>query len=269
MAKFLNTTATNFYLEEMVKNSRERLVLISPYLKLNDRLKELLEDKNRLKLDIRLVYGKSVLRPAEAEWLSELKYVRTSFCKNLHAKCYLSEYACIITSLNLYEFSQVNNNEMGVVMEKDADPELYRDAYEEAQRILRISDEDAPISSPDFHSDKKVSAKAVPAKTNDSTPDAAPNGQDATAKPPENNSVSDNNEQSSSDVRYEKLTVGRLAKQMNISKSNLEKALVNKGWISIQNGKQEITDAGLAIGGEPKKGRYGNYIIWPADISLA
>lgn len=47
MSKFLNTSATNFYLEELIKNAKERLILISPFLKLNDRIKELLEDKNR------------------------------------------------------------------------------------------------------------------------------------------------------------------------------------------------------------------------------
>ena len=59
MPKFLNTSATTYYLEELIKNSRERLWLISPYLKLNERIKELLEDKDRLKIDVRIVYGKS------------------------------------------------------------------------------------------------------------------------------------------------------------------------------------------------------------------
>ena len=111
MAKFLNTSATNYFLEEMIKSAADRLILISPFLKLNDRMKELLADKNRLKIDVRIVYGKSELQPKETEWLSGLTYIRTSFCKNLHAKCYMNENMCIVTSLNLYEFSQVNNNE--------------------------------------------------------------------------------------------------------------------------------------------------------------
>jgi hypothetical protein len=49
MAKFLNTSATNYYLEELIKGASDRLIPISPFLKLNDRIKELLEDKNRLK----------------------------------------------------------------------------------------------------------------------------------------------------------------------------------------------------------------------------
>ncbi len=141
MAKFLNTSATNFFLEELIKNAKERLILISPYLRLNDRIKELLEDKDRLKIDIRIVYGKSDLHPDEIKWMQKLDFVRLSFCKNLHAKCYLNESECIISSLNLYEFSQINNNEMGILIRKYEDQDVFKDAYEEAQRIIRISDE--------------------------------------------------------------------------------------------------------------------------------
>jgi phosphatidylserine/phosphatidylglycerophosphate/cardiolipin synthase-like enzyme len=141
MAKFLNTSATNYFLEELIKDAKDRLILISPFLKLNDRIKELLADKNRLKIDVRIVYGKSELQPEEINWLKELTYIRTSFCKNLHAKCYMNEELCIIASLNLYEFSQVNNNEMGVLIRRAEDADLYKDAYEEAQRIIRISEE--------------------------------------------------------------------------------------------------------------------------------
>ena len=141
MAKFLNSSGTTYHLEELIKNASDRLIIISPYLKLNDRIKELLEDRNRLKIDIRIVYGKNDLQPEEINWLKNLTFIRTSFCKNLHAKCYLNENECIITSLNLYEFSQVNNNEMGVLINRNEDSKLYADTYEEAQRIIRISDE--------------------------------------------------------------------------------------------------------------------------------
>ena len=170
MAKFLNTSATNYFLEELIKDAKDRLVLVSPFLKLNDRMKELLSDKNRLKIDVRIVYGKSELQPQEIDWLRGLTYIRTSFCKNLHAKCYLNEELCIITSLNLYEFSQVNNNEMGVLIRRSDDSDLYKDAYEEAQRVIRISDEvrislervaNEPESKPetDEVSDKLTSSK--------------------------------------------------------------------------------------------------------------
>ncbi len=141
MSKFLNTSGITYHLEELIKNANDKLILISPYLKLNDKIKELLEDKNRYKIDVRIIYGKSELQPEEINWLKELEYIRTSFCKNLHAKCYLNESSCIITSLNLYEFSQVNNNEMGILIDKDTDIKIYNDVLDEAKRIIRISDE--------------------------------------------------------------------------------------------------------------------------------
>jgi phosphatidylserine/phosphatidylglycerophosphate/cardiolipin synthase-like enzyme len=157
MAEFLTTSATSHYLERLMKQTREHLIIISPFLKFNARIKELLEDLDRLKIDVRIVYGKSELAPAEINWLRTLEFVRTSFCQNLHAKCYMNEQAAIITSMNLYDFSQVNNNEMGVYIEREHEPDLYAAAYEEAQRLIRISDqvrlsaekvEDAPKQSP-------------------------------------------------------------------------------------------------------------------------
>ena len=141
MPKFLVTSGVSYHLEELIKNATERLVIISPYLRVNERIKELLEDKDRMKIDVRVVYGKNELQPAENNWLESMSSVRTSFCKNLHAKCYLNEKQALLTSMNLYEFSQQNNNEMGILVSQEEDPELYKEIREEAQRILRISEE--------------------------------------------------------------------------------------------------------------------------------
>lgn len=141
MVEFLTTAGVNYHLEELIKQSRERLVLISPYLRLSTRIRDLLEDKNRMKIDIRVVYGKSELRPDENNWLESMTSIRTSYCANLHAKCYMSERAALITSMNLYEFSQQNNHEMGVLVDRTQTEDLYRQIYDEAQHILRLSDE--------------------------------------------------------------------------------------------------------------------------------
>ena len=141
MAKFLDTTGVSYHLQQLINKANEKLVIISPYLKINERIKQSLEDKNRMKIDIRVVYGKNELLPDENNWLKSMTSIRLSFCKDLHAKCYLNENEAIITSMNLYEFSQVNNNEMGIHVDKNVDPELYKDIYDEANRLIRISDE--------------------------------------------------------------------------------------------------------------------------------
>jgi phosphatidylserine/phosphatidylglycerophosphate/cardiolipin synthase-like enzyme len=141
MAKFLDTTGVSNELAQIIKGAKDKLILISPYLQISDRFKEMLEDQDRMKLDIRIIYGKSELQPQENNWLKSLKSVRTSICKNLHAKCYLNEKEALISSMNFYEFSQMNNNEMGIVVYKSEDTQLYNDINEEAKRLIRISEE--------------------------------------------------------------------------------------------------------------------------------
>ncbi|MCI5190632.1 MAG: hypothetical protein D3905_12785 [Candidatus Electrothrix sp. AS4_5] len=155
MAKFLDTTGVSYHLQQLINNANERLVLISPFLKINERIKQSLEDKDRLKIDIRIIYGKNELQPEKNNWLKSLQSVRSSFCQNLHAKCYLNEKEAIITSMNLYDFSQVNNNEMGIYISKEDNPNLYSDVFDETMRLIRISDE------------IKISVEKIPPEKND------------------------------------------------------------------------------------------------------
>ncbi|NMO21732.1 hypothetical protein HPC49_45045 [Pyxidicoccus fallax] len=141
MAKFLDTTGVSYHLQKLINKANEKLILVSPYLKINERLKSALLDRDVFKIDIRIIYGKNELQPSEAEWIRSVKSVRLSYCKNLHAKCYLNEHEAIVTSMNLYEFSQVNNTEMGIHVTKTEDPALYQEIWDEVQRVLRMSEE--------------------------------------------------------------------------------------------------------------------------------
>lgn len=247
MAKFLNSSGTTYHLEELIKNASDRLIIISPYLKLNERIKELLEDRNRLKIDIRIVYGKNDLHPEEINWLKNLTFIRTSFCKNLHAKCYLNENECIITSLNLYEFSQVNNNEMGVLIYRNEDAKLYADTYEEAQRIIRISDEVRMSLEKVTDSDSNADSKT---KSNSSS---------------QTNSVS-NVTSPSETPNYSKLTTAKLAKELGFKTQELNDKLLAAGYLQEQEGELLLTDAGRAAGGTSKRGKFGEFCLWDSGM---
>jgi phosphatidylserine/phosphatidylglycerophosphate/cardiolipin synthase-like enzyme len=230
MAKFLNTSATSYFLEEIIKNAKDRLILISPFLKLNDRIKELLEDKNRLKIDVRVVYGKNELQPDEIKWLNQLTYIRTSFCKNLHAKCYMNEELCIITSLNLYEFSQVNNNEMGVLIDRSEDSSLYKETYEEAQRIIRISEE------------FRISLQEVKKEKEEIAEEEDDQG---------------------------KLSTSKIAAKLKLKTVDFLDQLVKSGNLDLTAGKHSLTQKGKDAGGEFKfSKKFGAYFIWPESFKL-
>ncbi len=262
MAKFLNTSATNYFLEELIKNAKDRLILISPFLKLNDRVKELLSDKNRLKIDVRIVYGKSELQPEEIGWLKELSYIRTSFCKNLHAKCYLNEELCIVTSLNLYEFSQVNNNEMGVLIHRTDDPELYKDAYEEAQRIIRVSEEVRisleRVVPPITVKTQSIASKVgvMPTSLEQVIPSIDPKNEPKIDQKPEDDDTST------------KLTSSKLARKLGIKTSALMEKLVTSGYLEIKDSNHYLTPKGKEAGGEFCTGsRFGPYFLWAESFN--
>ena len=140
MAEFLTTRGISYELEKIIKNAEERLYLISPFLRISKDLKELLETK-RPSVDIRIIYGKSELRPDESEWLQGLDAVKTSYRKDLHAKCYLNEDTALLTSMNLYEFSERNNDEMGVSVSREGDPELYDAIFKASKELLDKSEQ--------------------------------------------------------------------------------------------------------------------------------
>jgi len=235
MAKFLNTSAANYYLEEIIRLAHNRLILLSPFLKLNDRVKELLEDRNRLKVDVRLIYGKNELQPEEINWLRSLASIRTNFCRNLHARCYLNEDLCLVTSLNLFDFSQANNNEVGILIARHEDPELFQSATDEAQRLIRMSDE------------VRMSVEKVKQVSEDNAPHA-------------------DEEQES----VGKLSTSRLAKKLGLKTQELTDHLVHLGAIEISDGQKQITPLGRRLGGELRvSARFGPYFLWPEALPLA
>ena len=141
MAKFLNTTGISYHLEELIRNTQDRLILISPYLQFHKRVKDHLENLCIQKRDIRIIYRENKLQVQESNWLESQIGIRTSLCSTLHAKCYINEHEAIVTSMNLYSFSQQNNDEMGIYVTKQDDPQLYDDISTEVQRLLTVSDE--------------------------------------------------------------------------------------------------------------------------------
>lgn len=232
MAKFLTTNGINYVVEEIIKNAKERLVLVSPYLKLNARIKELLADGYRPDVDIRIIYGKKELDGPERQWLSSVPHIRTSFCQNLHAKCYLNENLGVITSLNLHLYSQQNNNEMGVMVKRGSDQQMFFDLTAEVDRLLRISEP--------THSDRE----------------------NLVLEPPQAPRLCEDA------AVYGKLTTAKLAEKLGVESTKLYEKLIGRGYLELRDGgRRYITAAGKDAGGEFRMGK-GPYFLWPADLQV-
>lgn len=238
MAKFLNTTGVSYHLEELIKSTNDQLILISPYLQFHNRVKDHLANLNIQKKDIRIIYRENKLQLEESNWLESQIGIRTSLCGTLHAKCYINEKEAIVTSMNLYSFSQQNNDEMGIHVTKENDPELYQDIKVEVERLLTISEE---IRVTVKKVDKNIEQKA-----------------DDTAAKVKN---------SSEGFSGKLLTTKELAGKTSLSSRKVNewltksKLMYKKGddWITTKRGKE--------AGGEEKQGQYGQFIVWPESIA--
>lgn len=122
--EFITGNALNMALETLFEKAERHLVLISPYINLHDRYASVLKSKlQNDKLAIVLVFGKNEddpsrsMRKADLDFFAQFPNVQIRYEPRLHAKYYASDHLAIITSMNLYRYSQDHNIEAGVLIE--------------------------------------------------------------------------------------------------------------------------------------------------------
>ena len=131
MVEFLTTRQVSGRIERIIRDAQKHLVIISPYIRAHQTIKERLEQKSRDGFDINLICREKDLKPREREWLQSMPFIKVSYLANVHAKCYANEHEALVTSMNLYDYSEVNNYEMGLSVSREADGELYNKVVKE------------------------------------------------------------------------------------------------------------------------------------------
>lgn len=139
MAQLLTRHGIVDRIYKIIDEAKRELVLISPYIKMDEDTKTLLKEKAKAPniftnaIAIHVIYGKEDLNEGQKSFF-EANGIKVYFRKNLHAKCYLNDKEALVTSLNLYEFSQEHNDEMGILVTKKDDKQLYEEIYTQAMR---------------------------------------------------------------------------------------------------------------------------------------
>ena len=139
MVEILNTDLINAEITEVCDRARKNLVIISPFLKINYKLRRIIESTVRREVKLTVIYGKRDLDKDTLDWLKTLPSCNIGYLENLHAKIILNEEAAVMSSMNLYEYSQVNNHELGMIAWiKDGKGE-YKDILFECIRMINSS----------------------------------------------------------------------------------------------------------------------------------
>lgn len=137
MARFLTTKGISYELENIIKRAKDELYIVTPYLKLHDTVIERLKSLSDKGVDIVFIFGKSQLTRKEQRKLDEIKNLSLFYYDNLHAKCYHDGNTAIIGSMNLHEYSELNNREIGMLITRADDPQEIDDLIEEILDIKR------------------------------------------------------------------------------------------------------------------------------------
>lgn len=140
MADFLTTRGTSHQIENIIMEAKSKLILLSPFLQISKTLFERLKDASKKGVNIKIIYGKDELKPNEKNSLAALTNIELFYHENLHAKCYFNETKMVITSMNMYQFSENNNREMGILIDAKAESELFQKAVNEALSIIEHSE---------------------------------------------------------------------------------------------------------------------------------
>jgi hypothetical protein len=154
MATFLTGNDLNAQLENLFEYADEYIILISPYIKLHDRYASALKaKKDNPNLKIIVVFGKNEddfsksMKQEDFNFFKDFPNIEIRYEKRLHAKYYANESSAILTSMNLYNFSQDNNIEAGVLTNRKgilgsitSQDTLENDAAGYFQRVIEQSD---------------------------------------------------------------------------------------------------------------------------------
>jgi hypothetical protein len=111
--KLISNEKIPIAINDLIDEASDYILLVSPYVKIWGHLRNHLE-KCKAKTKMAIIRDENLDEKTEViREFGELG-ITVKALKNLHAKIYLSEKACIISSMNLYDFSAANSEEVAV-----------------------------------------------------------------------------------------------------------------------------------------------------------
>jgi len=107
--------------EDIIRNSKNRLLLVSPFIDLDRRIQDALREKiSKHDFELLVLFGKNEnnyyksIKKDSFEFLKQFPNIEIRYNDRLHAKFYQNDFEYIMTSLNLYDYSLANNIEVGI-----------------------------------------------------------------------------------------------------------------------------------------------------------
>ena len=108
--------------EKLIRESKNQLLLISPFIDLDRRIQDALREKlTKHDFELRVLFGKNEdnyyksIKKDSFDFLKQFPDIEIRYNDRLHAKFYKNDFDYIMTSLNLYDYSLAKNIEVGII----------------------------------------------------------------------------------------------------------------------------------------------------------
>ena len=120
---FLENHQVTDHIVKLVQNAKEELIIITPYLNLNARMRGALNEAkgNGAKITVyfRLEELAKKKNDADIKFLTEDVGAEMVYIERLHSKLYLNENSAVMSSMNMVAGSQNDSQEIGIWTDKD------------------------------------------------------------------------------------------------------------------------------------------------------
>lgn len=147
MAQLLTTKSLAAQLEEIIRKSKGEVYLISYSFRISQSFLRQIRNALERGVRIKIVYGKFIYDNT-MEDLATIKNLEIFYCEHLHAKVYANDSKCIVGSMNFYEYSEINNIELGVLLTAQEDKDAFNEALEHCKDIFKEASRGAQTRKP-------------------------------------------------------------------------------------------------------------------------
>jgi phosphatidylserine/phosphatidylglycerophosphate/cardiolipin synthase-like enzyme len=120
---FLENHEVTDHIVKLVQNAKEELIIITPYLNLNARMRGALNEakSNGAKISVyyRLEERKLKKNAADIKFFTDEIGAEMVYIERLHSKLYLNENNAVMSSMNMVAGSQNDSQEIGIFTDED------------------------------------------------------------------------------------------------------------------------------------------------------
>lgn len=140
MVQFLNTQAAYSEIENIVNRAEHKLVMMSPSIQINRTLlQKIFHASEHRNINVSLICRTNDIKPEEVAAINQINRLEVFDLPNLHANCIFNEKSMVISSLNLFDYSQINNRDMGALITFDKDPGAFAAAVNETEYMMQLA----------------------------------------------------------------------------------------------------------------------------------